>query len=150
MRKIKFLTKRLTKAEIDDAIKLAIASGCAADELEVVNEVGEPDPACDDEIVVVVMTPDVCADPDVETELKKTPNGGRRVICVWPESAEAKQQPPVPVAKYAYSIISYKPEKFAAVAADDDVMFFETPDGTALPKVKMEHNECVEEQAKPT
>lgn len=150
MRKIKLLAKGLTKGEIDAAVKLAMAGGCAADELEVVGEVGEPDPVCDDEVVLVVMTPGVCATPEVEAELKKTPNGGRRVICLWPESAEAKQQPPAPVAKYAYSIIPWKSEKLSAVAADDDVMCFETPDGTPLPKVKMDHNECVEEQAKPT
>jgi hypothetical protein len=150
MRKIKLLSKGLTQAEIDAAMKLAIAGGCSVEELEVVGKVGEPDPDCDEELVLVVMTPGVCADPDVETELKKTPNGGRRTICVWPESAEANQQPPAAVAKYAYSIIPWKPTKFSAVAADDDVMFFETPDGTPLPKVKMDHNECVEEPAKPT
>ena len=48
MRKIKLLSKGLTKAEIDAAIKLAITGGCTADELEVVGEVGEPDPAFDD------------------------------------------------------------------------------------------------------
>ncbi|MGY3078337.1 hypothetical protein ACVWZZ_004745 [Bradyrhizobium sp. LM6.10] len=153
MAKIKLLSKGLTNAEINAAVKLAITSGCAAEELEVVVEVGEPDPVCDDEIVLVVMTSAVCAAPDVEAELKKTPNGGRRVICLWPENAEAKQQPPAPVAKYAYSIIPWNSDKFSAVAADDDVMCFETPDGTTLPKVKMDHNECVEdvqEQAKPT
>src|SRR5258708_6670812 len=108
MRKIKLLTKGLTQAEIDAAMKLALAGGCSAEEMEVVVEVGEPEPACDEELVLVVMTPAVCADPDVETELKKTPNGGRRAICVWPESAEAKQQPPAAAAKYAYSIIQWK------------------------------------------
>jgi hypothetical protein len=150
MPKIKLLSKGLTNGEINAALKLAITSGCAADELEVVGEVGDPDPVCDDEVVLVVMTPNVCADPEVETELKKTPNGGRRVICLWPENAEAKQQPPAPVAKYAYSIIPWKSDKFSAVAADDDVMCFEAPDGTPLPKVKMDHNECVEEPAKPS
>jgi hypothetical protein len=150
MRKIKLLAKDLTQAEIDAAMKLAIEGGCSAEEIEIVGEVGEPDPACDEELILVVMTPAVCSNPDVEAELKKTPNGGRRAICVWPEDTEAKQQPPAAAAKYAYSIIQWKPEKFSAVAADDDVMCFETPDGTALPKVKMDHNECVEEQAKPT
>jgi hypothetical protein len=150
MRKIKLLAKGLTKAEIDAATKLAIEGGCAAEEIEVVDEVGEPDPACDEELVLVVMTPAVSADPDLETELKKTPNGGRRAICVWPEGTEAGQQPPAAAANYAYSIIPWKPEKLSAVAADDDVMCFETPAGTALPKVKMEHNCCVDEQAKPT
>lgn len=150
MRKIKLLAKGLTSAEIDAATKLAIEGGCSADEIEVVDGVGEPDPAYDEELVLVVMTPAVCADPDVETELKKTPNGGRRVICVWPEGAEAGQPPPAAAANYAYSIIPWKSEKFSAVAADDDVMCFETATGTALPKVKMEHNCCVDEQAKTT
>ena len=96
------------------------------------------------------MTPAVCADLHVEAELKKTPNGGRRSICIWPEGTQAGQELPAAAANYAYSIIPWKPEKFSAVAADDDVMCFETPAGTPLPKVKMDHNCCVEEQAKPT
>lgn len=150
MRKIKLLAKDLTSAEIEAATKLAMEGGCSAEEIEIVDDVGEPDPAYDEELVLVIMTPAVCADPDLETELKKTPNGGRRAICVWPEDTEAGQQPPAAAGNYAYSIIPWKPEKFSAVAADDDVMCFETPAGTALPKVKMEHNCCVDEQDKST
>lgn len=149
MRKIKLLAKGLTQTEIDAAVALAIASGCSAEEIEIVQEVGQPDPDCDEELVIFVLAPALCADPSIEGELKKTPNGGRRAICVWPDGAEPKQQPPAAAEKYAYSIIQPKPEKFSAVAADDDVMYRETPDGTPLPKVKMEHNECVEEKAKP-
>lgn len=150
MRKIKVLGNGLTKAEIEAARNLAIEGGYAAEEIEVVGEVGQPDPACDEELILVVMTPAACADPVMEIELKKTPNGGRRAICVWPENTDHGQQAPAAAANYAYSIITWNPEKFCAVAADDDVMYFETPAGTAMPKVKMDHNCCVEVQAKPT
>jgi hypothetical protein len=150
MRKIKVFARNLSDDEIKAAINLAAQAGCAPEEIDVVNAIGEPEPACDDELVLVVMTAAVCGDPDLEAELKKTPNGGRRAICVWPEGAEQGQQPTQPVANYAYSIIPWNPDKFSAVAADDDVMCFESPEGTALPKVKMEHNCCVEVEAKPT
>lgn len=96
------------------------------------------------------MTPAVCADPGIEAEPKKTPNGGRRAICGWPEGAPGTTEAPAAASNYAYSIIPWNVDKFRAVAADDDVMCFETPDGTAMPKVQMEHNLCVEEKAKST
>jgi hypothetical protein len=149
MRKIELLTLGLTKAEIEAAKQLSVEAGFTPDEIEAVPKLGEPDPDCDDELVLVVMTAPLCADAGLETELKKTPNGGRRAICVWPKAAAEKQQPPAAASNYAYSIIPWDADKFRAVAADDDVLYFEFPDGEAMPPVKMEHNCCVDEQAKP-
>lgn len=146
MQKIKLLTKWLTKKDIDAAMTLLAEGGCDAGGIETVAEIGAPDPACDDELVVLIMVPAVCDDPSIETELKKTPNGGRRAICIWPEGTPGTAQPPVAASNYAYSIIPWSAGKFCAVAADDDVMCFETPDGIPMPKVKMEHNICVEEK----
>ena len=149
MKKVKLLTKGLTREEIDAAMKLLVEGGCDPGEIEVVAEIGAPDATCDDEFVILVMAPAVCVDPSIEAELKKTPNGGRRVICVWPEGTPETEQPPAAALNYAYSIIPWSADKFRAVAADDDVMCFETPTGVAMPRVKMEHNCCVEEKAKP-
>jgi hypothetical protein len=149
MRKVRVLARGLTQAEVEAAKKLAVEGGCTPDEIDVVAELGEPDPECDDELVLVIMTPTLCGDTKLETELKKSPNGGRRAICVWPAQAAGKQEPPAAVSNYAYSIIPWSADKFRAVAADDDVMCRETPDGVAMPQVKMEHNCCVDEGAKP-
>jgi hypothetical protein len=149
MQKVKVLTKGLTQQEIEAAMHLAVEAGFDQSVVEAKADIGAPDPECDDEIVLFVMAPALCTDPSLEAELKKTPNGGRRAICVWPEGTTAGEQPPATVSRYAYSIIPWSADKFRAVAADDDVMCFETPDGLAMPQVKMEHNCCVEEKVKP-
>jgi hypothetical protein len=129
--------------------ELAAEAGCSREEIEVIPSIGDPIPDCDDEIVLVLISPATCADPDLEEELKKTPNGGRRAICIWPREGDIPAEPPSAANKYGYSIIPWNADKLRAVAADDDALCFETPTGAPLPKVEMEHNLCVDEKAKP-
>jgi hypothetical protein len=146
VRRARILRKGLTEAEALAAADLAAEAGFATEEIEVVTAIGEPAPGCDDEILLVVMTSALCLDPSLEDEFKKLPLGGRRAICIWPSGGEAPSEPPSAAGNYAYSIIPWNVEKLRAVAADDDVMFFETSSGAPLPKVKMEHNLCVDEE----
>jgi hypothetical protein len=157
MRRIKILGRALSDAEAAAAVNLAKEAGCAASEIEVTASLGDPIPDCDDEIVLVVMTPATCADASLEEELAKTPNGGRRAICIWPVEGDIPAEHPPAAKKYGYSIIPWDADKLRAVAADDDVFCFETPAGEPLPTVETERNLCVvevkpnmEEKAKPT
>jgi|SRR6266568_2812952 len=145
MRRVKILGKALSEVEIAAAVGLANEAGCTDSELEIVASIGDPVEDCDDEIVLVVMTPATCADADLDEELAKTPNGGRRAICIWPGEGDVPTEHPPAAKKYGYSIIPWDADKLRAVAADDDVFYFETPSGEALPAVETERNLCVVE-----
>ena len=139
--------KQLTDAEIDALKALVAEAGCPADEIAVVDAVSDPDPDVEDQVILVLGTAATCADADMETNLAKAANGGRRAIWIWPRDAEAAPLPAA-AAKYSYSVIPWSAEKLGAVSADDDVTCFETPSGKPLPKVPTERNVCVEEKAK--
>jgi hypothetical protein len=149
MRRIRILSKALSKDELAAVADLAAEAGCSPEEIEVVPSIGDPVPDCDDEIVLVLMSPAMCSDPSLQDELAKTPNGGRRPICIWPEEGEMPVEPPSASKKYAYSIIRWDADKLRSVVADDDVLCFETAAGEPLPKVETERNLCVGEKAKP-
>jgi hypothetical protein len=157
MRRLKILNRTLSDAEATAAADLAKNAGFTVEEIEVAASVGDPVPEVDDEIVLVVMTPATCADASLDEELAKAQNGGRRAICIWPVEGDIPPEHPPAAKKYGYSIIPWDVDKFRAVAADDDVFYFETPAGEPLPTVESERNLCVveekpkvEEEAKPT
>jgi hypothetical protein len=143
--RVRVLGKNLTEPDVEAVKVLADEAGYLADRIEVVTSIGEPDPDGDDEVIVMLATSDTCADADLEADLKRVLNGGRRVIWIWPKSAENVELPAA-AAKYSYSIISWNADKLRAVAADDDVMCFELPTGEALPKVPTKRNLCVDEK----
>jgi hypothetical protein len=149
MRRIKVLVKHLSSGDVGAVRKLLSEVGCLLEELELVETLGEPTPECDDEIVLVLMSEAVCADPNLGDELAKTPNGGRRVICIWPGDGGVPAEEPDAVGKYAYSIISWSADKLRAAMADDDVLTFETCSGAPRPTVDTERNLCVGEKAQP-
>lgn len=149
MRRIKILGKRLDAAAANALSALLGNAGFTRNEIEIITSVGEPDPDCDDEIVVILASPEICADAELEKELAAAQRGGRRAICVWPADAPATTEPPVAAEKYAYSVVPWDADKLRAVAADDDVLCFEKPDGQPLPKPETERNLCVDEKAKP-
>jgi len=149
MRRIKVLGKELSRDDIGAVRKLLGDAGCSPDEIELVETLGEPTPGCDDEIVIILLSPAACADPDLSAELEKTPNGGRRAICIWPSHSDASAEETDAVGKYAYSIVSWSAEKLRAALADDDVLIFETSSGAPRPTVDTERNLCVGEKAPP-
>jgi hypothetical protein len=144
MVKIEILGHGLTDEVKEKLIELLHSSGCEDRYIEVVQTIPDPDPDCDDEIVVVFATPDVCADPNLEGELTQAQNGGRRAICIWPEGSTTGEVPAA-AAKYAYSIVPWDSHKLKKVVADDDFTCFETPTGEPLPTVETERNLCVDE-----
>jgi hypothetical protein len=148
MRRFKIYSKGLSAEELRRMTALALEAGAVPDEIETIESVGEPDPQCDDEIILVLASPPVCGDPTLESELAAAQRGGRRAICIWPEGEGMPGQPPAAANKYAYSIIRWDAAKLRIVAADDDELCFETPEGQPLPAAKMERNLCVEEKAK--
>lgn len=148
MRRITILGRNLKDREIEQIKHLAEDAGMTGDEVEVVDFVGEPDLDCEDEIVLILASPETCADPALETDLATTQQGGRRAICVWPEDAAADAQPPDAMKKYAYSIIRFDTDQFRVVATEEDQHYFEAPNGQPLPKPKTERNLCVDEKAK--
>ena len=145
---MKVFARKLTEAETETVAALAADAGCLADQIEVITLMGNPDPDNEDEVILLLGTPNTCADPDLETVFAQALKGGRRVIWIWPKEAETASLPAA-AAKYSYSVIPWNSEKLRAVAADDDVMCFESPIGDPLPKVPTERNLCIDEKAKP-
>ena len=146
MKRFSILGKCLTLVEIEALKELVGQMGCPADELVVVDAVGDPDQELEDDVILLLGTDATLADADLETNLAKAANGARRAIWIWPTDAIVAELP-APAAKYIYSAIPWSAEKLRAVAADDDVTCFETPAGKPLPPVTTERNLCVEEKA---
>lgn len=145
---IKIYAKGLSEGEKASVHALALEVGCEPQNLAFIQAVGEPDPKCGDEIILVLATPAVCFSPQIEAEFLQAQNGGRRVICVWPENQAPDQIPPA-AAKHCYSIVPWNVAKLRKVVADDDVTILEDASGEPLPKVETERNLCVEEKVKP-
>src|SRR5262249_28783717 len=141
MSHMKIFGKSLTKEEVKELVGLVVDAGCAADEIKIIESVSEPELNCEDEVILVLATPQTCSDPNLEGELSNVPDGGRRAIWVWPKDATTAEVPEG-TKKYSYSIIPWSAEKLAAVVADDDFTCFELPTGESLPKVEMERNLC--------
>jgi hypothetical protein len=147
MSEVKILGKILTNHDVMELKALAAEAGCDLKNIEVVDSIGEPDPDSEDEVVLILATPATCSQADLEKEMAKAMNGARRAIWVWPKGA-ATAEVPEAAKKYSYSVVPWNAEKLAAVIADDDVICFELPTGQPMPKVKMEHNLCVEDPKK--
>jgi hypothetical protein len=147
MSEVKILVKTLTNHDVMELKALAAEAGCDLKNIEVVDSIGEPDPDSEDEVVLILATPATCSQADLEKEMAKAMNGARRAIWVWPKGA-ATAEVPEAAKKYSYSVVPWNAEKLAAVIADDDVICFELPTGQPMPKVKMEHNLCVEDPKK--
>jgi hypothetical protein len=139
--------KNLTPDEIVAVKALVNAAAECPTDVEVLAVVGPSDPDAENDVIVVLGTPGVCADPELEADFVKAANGSRRAIWVWPEGSEAIAVPPA-AEKYCYSYVPWNPEKLRAAAADDDVTCFETAAGTPVAKVPTERNLCVEADPK--
>jgi hypothetical protein len=145
--RFKIFGRKLTDAEVSAVKALADEAGCLADRIEVTTSIGEPDPDAEDEVILMLATPDTCADVELENDLASVPKGGRRAIWIWPQNG-APAELPAAAAKYSYSIISWNAEKLRAVASDGDVTCFESPMGELLPKIPVKRNLCVEVKPK--
>src|ERR1700674_3599036 len=77
MRRITILGRNLKDEEIEQIKRLAEGAGMTDDESELGDAVGEPDPDCEDEIVLIFASPKTCADPALEKDLATTQRGGR-------------------------------------------------------------------------
>lgn len=139
--------KNLTDSDIRAIEALVQAAGATPSEIEVLDTIGLPAPDADNDIILVLGTPGVCADPELEADFVKAANGPRRAIWIWPEGSDATTVPPA-AEMYCYSYVPWDAEKLRAVAADDDVTCFETAAGAPIPKVPTERNLCVEAEIK--
>lgn len=146
MRRVRILASEMPVEDLKAVSQLAMQAGFFADEIDVVKAVEAPVAHCDDEVMLVVLSPTICQRPGLEAELVKAHNGGtRRTIAVWPRDVGHEAVPPDAALKYCYSIVRWDADKLRAVAADDDVLCFETPSGERLPNAPMPRNCCVEE-----
>lgn len=143
MARFTIFTKNLTADQVSKMQALAKASGDDDTMVEVTSNITLPDLNAENDIILVLGTPGVCAALDLEDDFIKAANGPRRAIWIWPEGAEDAAVPPS-AEKYCYSYIPWDANKLRAVAADDDVTYFETATGTAVPKVRTERNLCIE------
>lgn len=141
MPKVLVLKKGLFDAEIAGLIGLAEAAGCVAQDVEIIESVGEPEPDGHDEIVMILLSPMNCQPGELDEEIAKIPNGGRRAIGIWPEDAAGATIPDT-VGKFSYSVIAWDPERLRAIMQSDDVVFFDAADGAPLPAPNQDHLEC--------
>src|SRR5262245_56864628 len=116
MRRMRIFARALTEGEIKEVVELLADAQFTEDEIEVVTGIGDPAEASDDDLVLVLLSEAVCADPNLEQVLVKTQNGGR-AICVWLKTVSGSAAPPTAVHKYAYSVITWDAAKLGAVAA---------------------------------
>lgn len=146
---IKLYRHGLSKDEVEELLKMAAsAAGIPQSGIEIVEEVGEPEEDCDDEVILTILTPSINTDDKFEKNLEKAPIGGRRAICIWGKTGEQFPLPPA-VQKFSYSIIPWNLDKLRAAIVLDDVTCFENPSGQPLPPVDTDRNVCVVEQKKP-
>src|SRR6185369_7043617 len=102
------------KSETDAALKeLLEQAGCPVENNEKIEEPAEDEPliagssepvdeedelvgdgeACDPEILVIVLSDDVCASETIDDDLKKAVNEGCRVVGVWPKGTSDDATP---------------------------------------------------------
>jgi len=136
--------KELEDDEIE-ALKALIKEASGQVHVEVVNEISGPARDEEDDVILILGTPAVCGDGDLEGAFVKAANGARRTIWVWPQN-EKTANLPAGAKNYAYSCIPWSADKLRAVVADDDVTCFETAMGEPLPTVETERNICVDEK----
>jgi hypothetical protein len=54
---------------------------------------GDFDPDSEDEVILLLGTPSICADPDLETDFTQALKGRRRVIWIWPKRQRYLSRP---------------------------------------------------------
>jgi len=140
MTRLKILRKFVANERLHALLQLLAEAGYLKEQVEVVDQVGEPETDGVDEVVVVVLTREACEPGVLDDDLAKALTGGRRAVCVWP-STEAQPVPDA-VAKFSYSTVSWNADHLKAVLADDDATIFETPTGEPLPPPEPDHLEC--------
>jgi hypothetical protein len=145
MAKITIYGKGLKGVEIKAVKDLVGSAGGGQGEVKAVETVGAADADYDDEVLIVLGTPAVCADGKLEANLVKAHGNGQRVIWVWPDGAEDAAPPPA-VKHYCYSRIPWDPTKLRTVIQGDDVILFETPSGKPDPNPETDRL-CVEEKS---
>lgn len=146
---IKLYRRGLSAEELTKLIEMtAKAAGVSTSEIIVIDTIGDPDDACDDEVIIVPLTPDVAEDAEFENNISRVPVGGRRAICVWPSTGAEFQLPPT-AQKFSYSIVPWDEKKLSAAVSNDDVTRFETASGDQLPPVETDRHLCVAAPKKP-
>jgi len=138
----------LRKAESTDLLDLLQGAGCEPGSVKFIDHIPDPIEGAEDVVLIVMLTPEVISDRNLEQQLAKATNGGRRVVCIWPP--EASNEPaPASVEKYSYSLVSWNPDRLRSVLSDDDVICFETPAGNARPTPTTDRHICAEENSAP-
>lgn len=140
MTRLKILRKLVADDRLRALQQLLAEAGYVKEQIEVVDQIGEPETDGVDEVVVVVLTPEACEPGVLDDDLAKALAGGRRVVCVWP-STEARPVPAA-VAKFSYSTVSWNADHLKVGLADDDATIFETATGEPLPPPEPDHLEC--------
>jgi hypothetical protein len=136
--------KHLARGQIEALKKLVTEAACNEGEIVVVDAVEGPS-AGSDPVLLILGTPAICADADLEANLMRAHKTAQRVIWVWPDGAAPTEVPPA-AAKYSYSYVPWDAKKLAAVTADDDVTCFENAAGEEVPAVATERNLCVDDE----
>jgi hypothetical protein len=145
MVKATILGRGLDPLEIEGLLSLLAEAGSCEGPVDVTEAITPVSPDQDDAVILLLGTPGTCADNELEANLAQIPASMQRAIWVWPKNSAASNPPPA-ARKYCYSIVPWSAGKLRAVMADDDVTYFEKPDGIPMPKVETERNLCVEEE----
>ena len=140
MSKIWIFKKPLSAEAIEAIVDLLKEAGVPADQIQFLDEVDPAGDSCDDQVIIFLLDEATCNCEQIDAQLTAVPDGGRRAICIWPETGGGAL--PSAAMKFAYSILSWNSESLKRALADDDVTCFETSDGDVLAVPDTERLEC--------
>lgn len=139
---VRVFRHKMPPAQVARVVDLLRKAGCASTDITVIDSQPKPLPLGEDEVLVVVLTPDALADDTVISLVKHAQSGGRRAVCIWPDGADLTS-PPDWAQKFAYSTPTWDAEELRKVLANDDAVCVQTSGGKPL-EVQTDHRICEE------
>lgn len=101
---------------------------------------GEEENEEDDVTLIVVLTPECVADPDLENAVGEAVGNGGRAIGIWPPGATEGSVPAI-LDKIGSGTVVWDPEELSSVLTDDKTVW-NTPAGEPRPATKTKRNKC--------
>ncbi len=107
------------------------------DVLEVVLDEQDED---EDFTLIVILTPECVADPDLDEAVGKAVGSGGRAVGVWPKGSSEDQLPAI-LDKVGSGTVAWDPKDLASVLTDSETVW-NTPAGEPRPVKKTKRNKC--------
>lgn len=127
--------------DADEGAEEAEAETGDEDEAVVVVAEGEDGSDSEPEVLVVVLTPEVCSSTDLEPAIRGAVNAGIRVVGVWPAGSQGECDLPEVLKKFGASEVPWDAGKLKRVVCGDSATH-ETPEGKPRPAPETARNCC--------